>query len=86
MRFDWDDSKSERRKLDRGLSFDEAATVFSGPYVLVPKSDDPEQFAAIGFAQNRLITLIHEYREDEEGKIHLASNLLEGHQTGGKIL
>ncbi len=70
MRFDWDDNKSGKLKRERGLSFEEAVTVFSnGAHVIVPKNDDPEQFAAIGFAQDQLITLIHEHREDENGEL-----------------
>lgn len=70
MRFDWDDNKSEKLKRERGLSFEEAVLVFSdGAHVVVPKSDDPEQSAAIGFAQGQLITLVHEHREDEDGEL-----------------
>jgi uncharacterized DUF497 family protein len=69
MRIDWDDSKSEKLKRERGLSFEEAAAVFSdGDRVVAPKNDDPEQFAAIGFAQGMLITLIYEDREDADGE------------------
>lgn len=67
--FDWDDRKSEKLKRERGLSFEEAVLVFSdGAHLIVNKSEDPEQFLAIGFALGRLITLVHEYRMDEEGE------------------
>jgi uncharacterized DUF497 family protein len=70
MRFDWDDAKSEKLKRERGLSFEEAVLVFSnGAHLIVQKSDDPEQFAAIGFARGELITIIYEYREDEDGEL-----------------
>jgi uncharacterized DUF497 family protein len=70
VRFDWDDTKSEKLKRERGLSFNEASAVFSdAAYVSVPKNDDPEQFAAIGFAQDNLITLVYEYREDALGEL-----------------
>ena len=70
MRFDWDDNKSEKLKRERGMTFDEAVLVFfDGARVIVPKSENPEQSLAIGFAQDRLITLVHEYREDEEGDL-----------------
>ena len=70
MRFDWDDSKSEKLKRERGLSFDEAVVIFSdAAHVIVRRNDDPEQSAAIGFAQGRLITLVYEDREDKDGEL-----------------
>lgn len=82
MRIDWDDNKSEWLKRERGLSFDEASQIFGTGHVVDQKNDDPEQYYAIGFAQGQLITVIYEHREDEE-RIYLACNLLEGHQTRG---
>lgn len=70
MRIDWDDNKSAKLKRERGLSFEEAGSIFSdGARVIVRKNDDPEQFAAIGFAHGLLITLIYEYRQDEDGEL-----------------
>jgi uncharacterized DUF497 family protein len=40
MRINWDDSKSDRLKRERGLSLEEAAQVFvSGPYWKATKAE-----------------------------------------------
>jgi uncharacterized DUF497 family protein len=67
VRINWDDSKSEKLKRERGLSLEEASEAINEGYA-APKSDDPEQYAVIGFAVGRLITLIFEYREDDQGE------------------
>jgi uncharacterized DUF497 family protein len=41
---------------------------FSRPYVQRMKQDDPEQFIAIGYLKNSLLSVIYEVRYDEEGK------------------
>jgi uncharacterized DUF497 family protein len=69
MRFDWDDAKSEKLKRERGFTLEEATAAFARAHVVVPKSDGPDQFAAVGFVRGKLLTVIHEYREDEEGGI-----------------
>ena len=66
MRIDWDDSKSEQLKRDRGLSLEECAAMFLVGHVSDKKTDVPEQYFAIGFVQGQLITLIYEHREVEE--------------------
>ena len=69
MRINWDDSKSEKLKRERGLSLEEASEIISRPGAVTDqKSDDPEQFYAIGFVKDRLITLIFETREDADGE------------------
>ena len=68
MRITWDDSKSEKLKKDRGLSFEEAANAVDGPHFMTKKSEDPEQYLGIGFANGELITVIYEFREDGEGE------------------
>ncbi len=68
MRITWDDSKSQRLKRDRGISFEEAQELFSCPYVVQQKNDDPEQYKAIGFVRGKLITLIVEVRQDNDGE------------------
>lgn len=68
MDIDWDDSKNEKLKRERGLSFEEVAQMFTAGYVTDQKYDDPEQYYAIGFVKGQLITLIYEYRERETGE------------------
>lgn len=69
MRIDWDDGKSELLKRDRGLSLEECAEMFLSGHVADQKSDVPEQYFAIGFVQGQLITLIYEYRQNEDEEI-----------------
>ena len=70
MRFKWDEKKSAQLKRERGMAFDEVLGLFEKPYHLSQKRDDPEQWRAIGWAQEKLITLIYEERKDEEGLVY----------------
>jgi uncharacterized DUF497 family protein len=51
MRFTFDPRKSERLRANprRGIGFEEAQELFSGPYWLDQRSDVPEQYRAIGW-------------------------------------
>ena len=69
MRFDYDTQKSDYLKRERGFSLSDAAAIFDGDYFTTTKSDDPEQYAAIGFSKGTLLTLIFEYREDDLGEL-----------------
>jgi uncharacterized DUF497 family protein len=68
MRFDWDDHKSQVLKQNRGYSLEEISVVLAGDYVEQIKRDDPEQFIAIGYLGNTLVSVIYEIRYDEEGE------------------
>jgi uncharacterized DUF497 family protein len=68
MRFDWDDNKSQLLEQNRGYSLAEIATVLGGEYVEQVKRDDPEQFIAIGYLANTLLSVIYEIRYDDEGE------------------
>lgn len=68
MRFDWNDQKSQLLQQQRGYSLAEVALVLSGDYVERVKQDDPEQFIAIGYLRNTLLSVIYEVRYDEEGE------------------
>ena len=72
MRFHFDKRKSGRLRANpkRGIGFEEAQEIFSHPYYLDQRSDLPEQFRAIGWAEQRLYALIFEVREDEEGEYY----------------
>jgi len=37
------------------------------PFIEDQRSDDPEQFRVIGFADGRLLTFVVEYRQDVDG-------------------
>ncbi len=76
MRFDFDRRKSERLRKNpqRGIGFEEAQELFDHPYYLDQRSNLPEQYRAIGWAQGHLYSLIFEVREDEEGEVfHLVT-------------
>jgi uncharacterized DUF497 family protein len=69
MRFQFDPAKSEvlRNMPSRGIGFDEAIQVWTAWHFVDLKSDDPEQWRAIGWVGNRLYTVIYEDRRDESG-------------------
>jgi len=70
VRFLFSRAKSEslRRNPQRGIGFEEAQEVFSRPYYQDQRSDEPEQYRAIGWVQDRLFTLIFEVRGDPLGE------------------
>jgi uncharacterized DUF497 family protein len=72
MRFDFDLRKSQRLRENprRGIGFEEVREIFTRPYYLDRRSDEPEQYIAIGWATQRLYSLVFEMREDEEGEIY----------------
>jgi uncharacterized DUF497 family protein len=72
MRFDFDPRKSQRLRKDprRGIGFEEARDIFSRPYYQDQRSEEPEQYRAIGWVGERLFSLIFEMREDEEGEYY----------------
>jgi len=76
MRFSFDLRKSARLRANpkRGIGFEEVREVFSRPYWLDQRSDVPEQFLAVGWAGDRLYSVVFEVRLDEEGEVlHLVT-------------
>jgi uncharacterized DUF497 family protein len=76
MRFHFDVRKSRRLRANpkRGVGFEEVQEVFSHPYYLDQRVDCLEQYRAIGWAGERLYTVIFEVREDGEGEyFHLVT-------------
>ncbi len=59
-----------RRNPRRGIGFEEAREIFEHPYYQDQRSDDPEQYRAIGWVGGTLFTLIFEIREDNEGEFY----------------
>jgi uncharacterized DUF497 family protein len=72
MRFRFSKAKSDALKNNpkRGIDFEEAQDVFSRPYYQDQRSDDPEQYRAIGWANGRLFTVIFEIRQDSLGEYY----------------
>ncbi|MDM8550343.1 BrnT family toxin [Desulfobacterales bacterium HSG2] len=70
MRFNFDKKKSEklRKNPKRKIGFEEATEIWEQPYYEDRRSDDPEQFRAIGWVRGRLYSVIYEVREDDEGE------------------
>jgi uncharacterized DUF497 family protein len=68
MRFEFDQEKSRDVKRKHGVSLKEAQDVFDQVYLVDRKSDDPQQFRAIGWCRGRLCSVIFEIRRDSEGE------------------
>lgn len=70
MRFDFDRTKSRTVKQKHGVSLEEAQEIFDQVYLVDQKSDDPEQFRAIGWCRGILCSVIFESRRDAEGEYY----------------
>ncbi len=72
MRFKFDRKKSDKLKKDprRNIGFDEVQDIWKGWHYVDSRSDDPEQFRAIGWVKGILYTVIYQIREDDEGEFH----------------
>jgi uncharacterized DUF497 family protein len=70
MRFDFDREKSEEVKRKHGVSLEESREIFHHVYLVDRKSDDPEQFRAIGWCRSRLCAVIFEIRHDSDGEYY----------------
>ena len=68
MRFKYDRKKSEKLKRDprRKIGFEEVQEMWSYRHYVDCRSDDPEQFRAIGWVKGKLYSVIFEVREDED--------------------
>ena len=76
MRFDFDPAKSQRLRANpnRGIGFEEARALFQADYIVDRRSDDPEQFRAIGWVGGNMYSVIYEVRQDDEGEFcHLVT-------------
>jgi uncharacterized DUF497 family protein len=72
VRFHFDARQSQRLRANpqRGIGFEQAQEIFSHPYYLDQRSDVPEQYRAIGWAEEHLYSVIFEVREDREGEYY----------------
>lgn len=70
MRFRLDNAKNREVKRKHGVSLQEARSIFDQAYLVDQKSDDPQQFRAIGWCGGRLCSVIYEIRNDSEGEIY----------------
>jgi uncharacterized DUF497 family protein len=72
MRFDFDPEKSRRLRANpqRGIGFEEVQALFEAEHIIDRRSDDPEQYRAIGWVGGTLYSLIFEVREDGGGEFY----------------
>ncbi len=67
MRFRWDESKRQLILSERDIDFEQLRDLMDGPYLEDQRSEDPEQYRIVGFADGILTTFIMEYRSDARG-------------------
>ncbi len=72
MRFHFDPEKSVllRSNPERGIGFEEVQALFDAEHITDRRSDDPEQFRAIGWVSGTLYSVIYEVRQDREGEFY----------------
>jgi uncharacterized DUF497 family protein len=70
MRFQFDAEKNREVSRRHGVSLEEAREIFDQAHLVDRKSDDPEQFRAIGWAVGRLCSVIFEIRRDSDGEFY----------------
>lgn len=72
MRFHFDPDKSKRLRInpERGIGFEEVQLLFESEHLTDRRSDDPEQFRAIGWVDGTLYSVIYEIRQDQEGEFY----------------
>lgn len=70
MRFQFDREKSREVKRKHGISLQEAQEIFDQAYLVDRKSDDPEQFRAIGWCRGLLCSVVFEVRHDAAGELY----------------
>jgi uncharacterized DUF497 family protein len=68
MRIKWDEAKREVVLKKRRIDFADLDDLLYTPYVEDRRSNDPDQYRIIGLAEQRFLTFIVEYREDELGE------------------
>ncbi len=57
-------------KVKHGISLEQAQEVFDQIYLVDRKSDNPEQYRAIGWCRGSLWSVIFEIRHDREGEYY----------------
>ncbi len=70
FRFDPEKSKALRANPKRGIGFDEVQELFEGDHIVDRRSDDPEQWRAIGWVAGKLYSVIYEVRQDNAGEFY----------------
>ena len=58
------------RRRERTSTQREAQEIFDQVHIIDQKSDDPEQYRAIGWCRGRLCSVIFEIKQDAAGQYH----------------
>ena len=73
IRFEWDERKSAANVRKRGISFDEAASVFADENALLladpDHSDEEDRFIAIGPTRRGLVLVVYTERDEDTVRI-----------------
>jgi len=87
MRFKFDSRKSKKLKVDprRRIDFVEAQEIWTHPYYIDCRSDDPEQFRAIGWVKGQLFSVIYEIGSDKKGEYYHLVTLWKSTQQEEKL-
>ena len=72
MRFSFDLAKSKQLRANpqRDIGFEELQALFEAEHILDRRSEDPEQFRAVGWVNGILYSVIYEVRQDAEGEFY----------------
>ncbi len=70
MRYSYDPGKNRIARQKHGISLKQAAEIFDQAHIVDRRSDDPEQYRAIGWSRGRLSSVIFEIRLDSEGEYY----------------
>lgn len=77
IEFTWDRAKAERNLQKHGVGFETAKRVFSDPHLIVVEDCEFEgeiRYQAIGYAGQRLLTVVFVDRSEEDREIiHIVS-------------
>ena len=71
LRFEWDERKGAKNKRKHGVSFDDAATVFSDDQAVLiddpDHSDHEDRFVLLGLSASlRTLVVTHCYRKEDD--------------------
>lgn len=65
-----DRQKSQEVRRKHGVRLEDMPEIFDQAYLVDRRSDDPEQFRAIGWSRGRLCSVIFEIRRDFDGEYY----------------
>ncbi|HET6932224.1 MAG TPA: BrnT family toxin [Candidatus Acidoferrum sp.] len=85
LHFDEEKSRKLRANRKRAVGFEEASELFCQPHYIDPRSDDPEQYRAVGWVAGKLYTVIFEIRNDDLGEYYHLVTLWKATREDRKI-